>query len=257
MRTSLLPPNATDLELALEAVAADRLAAIDVRIARTARSSDCPAELLPWLAHAFSVDVWDDAWPEARKRAVIAGSISVHRRKGTVPALIEALELVFGAGVLVEEWWEFGGEPGTFRLAIPGFEGPAQVALLNRVVDNTKPSHAHLAALQVRRAPIRVPQRIAYVRHAARRTTYIPVPSLRVPALSTRLAFVRREVRRGTIGILEPRIGTIRLDAARLAFVRRELRRGTIFAGEHSPPPDAVYVDGSPVIDGNSYVVDS
>ena len=254
---SVLPPNATDLERAVETAAAERIEAIDLAIARTSRSADCPVELLPWLAHSFSVDVWDDAWPEARKRAVIARSISVHRRKGTLPALIEALELVFGAGASVEEWWEFGGEPGTFRLTIPGFEGPAQVALLDRVVDSTKPSHAHLAGLRVSRPPIRVSQRIAYVRHVARRTTYIPIPTLRIPAVRQRLGFVRRELRLGTIGILEPRVGTIRLQPARVGFVRRELRRGTIFAGEHSPPPNAVYADGSPVIDGNSYVVDS
>ncbi|MCA1868913.1 phage tail protein I [Agrobacterium genomosp. 3] len=32
----------------------------------------CPAEMLPWLAAQYSVDLWFDEWPEARKREVIA-----------------------------------------------------------------------------------------------------------------------------------------------------------------------------------------
>lgn len=43
----------------------------------------CPLDALKHLAHAFSVDLWYDDWPEDRKRSVVARSIELHRLKGT------------------------------------------------------------------------------------------------------------------------------------------------------------------------------
>ena len=85
---SLLPPNATAGMRAIEQAAARRLAAIDTPVATLWSPATCPAALLPWLAWAFAVDVWDSAWPEATKRSVIAASLEVHRRKGTRGALV-------------------------------------------------------------------------------------------------------------------------------------------------------------------------
>lgn len=81
MTNSLLPPNATRLERALEVGGArivDVHAPADIDDPMT-----CPVELLPWLAWGLSVDTWDADWTEADKRAAVAGSIELHRRKGT------------------------------------------------------------------------------------------------------------------------------------------------------------------------------
>lgn len=104
MSTSLLPPNASSLERALEAVAAERIEAIEVeRLRALWTPADCPAPLLPWLAWALSVDEWDGAWPEATQRAVIAASIDVHRHKGTVAAVRRALAAAgYGDAVVLE-----------------------------------------------------------------------------------------------------------------------------------------------------------
>lgn len=59
----------------------------------------CPLDALKFLAHAFSVDLWFDDWPEHRKRAVISDAIGMHRRKGTVSGLREYVALV-DAGVI-------------------------------------------------------------------------------------------------------------------------------------------------------------
>lgn len=88
--TSILPPNSTDLELALEAATA-RIGAVPVPNATLWDAANCPAAFLPWLAFALSVDDWNPDWPEATKRAVIAASVSVHRRKGTVGAMRRAM----------------------------------------------------------------------------------------------------------------------------------------------------------------------
>lgn len=53
----------------------------------------CPAALLPWLAWALSIDVWEDDWPEPVKRQAIADSPFYHRIKGSVRAIRAALAL--------------------------------------------------------------------------------------------------------------------------------------------------------------------
>lgn len=113
--SSLLPPNASPLERALAAGAA--MAHEPERIAALWDAATCPPALLPWLAWALSVDVWDDAWGEAAQRAAVAGSIAWHRKKGTPWAVKQALA---GAGfanttivehaALYQAWLAAGGE---------------------------------------------------------------------------------------------------------------------------------------------------
>ena len=88
--THLLPPNATPVEIAMDESIGDALD-VPVPIRPLWDAADCPVNLLPWLAWALSVDFWDDAWPEADKRAAIAASIAIHRKKGVAGAIRNAL----------------------------------------------------------------------------------------------------------------------------------------------------------------------
>ena len=54
----------------------------------------CPEPFLKVLAHALSVDIWNDAWTETRKRRVLANAIRVHRAKGTLEGIRAYLEFV-------------------------------------------------------------------------------------------------------------------------------------------------------------------
>lgn len=51
----------------------------------------CRAEELPVLAWAWSVDIWDDAWPEHVQRKVIAESPHFHELKTTIAGIRKAL----------------------------------------------------------------------------------------------------------------------------------------------------------------------
>ena len=53
---------------------------------------DLPPAPCPHLAASWSVDRWDDKWPEAIKRQVIANSYFVHSRKGTIGAIRRVVE---------------------------------------------------------------------------------------------------------------------------------------------------------------------
>ena len=85
---SLLPPNATAFERALEAALAQN---VEVPIRKLWSAADCPVELLPYLAWALGVEEWDPLWPVAVKRAAVANAFAVHREKGTLAGLKRVL----------------------------------------------------------------------------------------------------------------------------------------------------------------------
>lgn len=142
---SILKPNATPHEHALEQ--AIQKGKPDLTpIAQLMDPETCPAELLGWLAWAFSVDVWETTWTEATKREVIRRAIDVHRVKGTGGAVRRALASI-GLGSVISEWFEHGGAPHTFLIDV-GVEDvfaagflidPDLVAEVDQVIRNVKP----------------------------------------------------------------------------------------------------------------------
>jgi phage tail P2-like protein len=100
--TSLLPPNATPAEQAIEATIS-RVGAVSVQVSDLWNPATCPATLLPWLAWGLSVDEWDETWTEATKRAMIAASVGLHRQKGTIASIRRALQAAgLGDAALIE-----------------------------------------------------------------------------------------------------------------------------------------------------------
>lgn len=150
---SLLPPNATDFERALEAASA-RIGEVPANLRDLWNPQTCPVAFLPWLAWAVSVDVWDEAWPEAVKRATIAASIPLHRIKGTVSAVKLSLAPL-GLSSDVIEWFAAvpTGAPGTFKVAVRyDGTGPAitlaMLRTMRQAIDRARPvSRAYGIAL--------------------------------------------------------------------------------------------------------------
>lgn len=124
----------------------------------------CPVGLLPYLAWALSVDVYNDDWSEARKRDVIAASPIVHRRKGTLYA-VERSVAALGVEVDVLEWHlqEPVGRRGTFIVESRYQDTDIsdvriETAYIEQAVNRTKPKsrvpeYKHIIR---RTAPIRV-----------------------------------------------------------------------------------------------------
>lgn len=147
---SLLPKNATEQELALEAATA-RLENIPVPIGDLWNPDKCPVELLPWLAWAMSVDYWNDTWTEQQKRQVVKSSYQVHARKGTIGALREALQAV-GFKLSVIEWFNDTpqGAPYTFKIEVEAtgrmLENPVYDEI-EKIVEVTKNVRSHLSQI--------------------------------------------------------------------------------------------------------------
>lgn len=105
---TLLPPNATQTERALEQATA-RIGDVAVPIATLWSADTCPEHVLPFLAWALSVDNWDSNWAEEDKRASIRDSVQIHRVKGTVGSIKRALRAAgYGDATVVERFgWDF------------------------------------------------------------------------------------------------------------------------------------------------------
>lgn len=77
-----------------------------------------PTKFLPVLAMALSVDHWRADWSETQKRKVCASSVSVHRKKGTLQGVVEALEAL-SMDCRITEWHQLPDgelEPYRFRI---------------------------------------------------------------------------------------------------------------------------------------------
>lgn len=83
-----------------------------------ARIDELSEAALDVLAYDLHVDWYDYAYPIEVKRQTIKDSVKVHRRLGTKYAVETALGAVFPQSQ-VKEWFQYGGKPYFFRVAIP------------------------------------------------------------------------------------------------------------------------------------------
>ena len=142
---SLLPPNASQGLKNIEQTTA-RFGDLPVDIDQMMNPDSNPAHLLGWLAWAFSVENWDPSWGDNVKREVIKTSIEVHRRKGTVRAIKDALAAAgYGDATLDET---VTGEPWAvynIKLTKPMTRERAQI--LRRILSAVAPARCHLKEL--------------------------------------------------------------------------------------------------------------
>lgn len=149
---SLLPSSSTQLErLAAEALA--EIQRVPVRIRELHSPDACSEDLLPYLAWAWSVDRWDEAWPIEIKRSVIKNSYYVHAHKGTIGALRRVVEPM-GYIIRVTEWFKENppAEPGTFKLDVGVLETGITDEMYNSMIlfiDDAKPASRHLTGLSI------------------------------------------------------------------------------------------------------------
>jgi len=170
MSAALLPPNATPLETALaDAIGARHDVAVPVRDLWSPER--CPAALLPWLAWALSVDVWDAGWPEVVKREVIAESLDVHRIKGSRRSVERAIAAMglgdvtivegFGAnrynGAQLYDGSQTYGQEGNwaeYRVFVSQLISNRQADAIRASLALTAPARSHLVELNFVEAPL-------------------------------------------------------------------------------------------------------
>lgn len=159
--SSLLPKQYERREHALEHAGGARLNAIPSQVPSLWNADTCPAHHLAHLGAALSVDFWDDAWPETRKREMIKQSPELHRLKGTPAGLVAALNILgYPNSYLTEHagwqhdgavkrdgrikygaarWYEFDVHLEFGRAPTAG-----ELATLRRYIESFKAAHARL-----------------------------------------------------------------------------------------------------------------
>lgn len=161
---SLLPEgNSGAAERAIEQVGV-RIETFDDRLRPLWNTETVPSEILPWLAWALSVDEWSALWTDEQKRDVVAASIDVHRRKGTVGSIRRALiaaglgdaELIerFGRkyydGSLDHDGSSAHDEPdhwAEYRVVLARPLSIAQAQQARRIIEATAPLRCHLKVM--------------------------------------------------------------------------------------------------------------
>lgn len=128
--TDLLPSSATSQERALAAVS-KRLENLPVPYRDIWNPDLCPVALLPFLAWSFSLDTWNDDWPEHIKRQTVKDALYNHRIKGSRKAVENAIAR-FGTTANITEWWEQSpkGKPHTFSVDISAQDNERQLPVL-------------------------------------------------------------------------------------------------------------------------------
>ncbi len=123
-RFVLLPLNRTAFETAADLTGA-RIDELPVDLPELVRPYEIPVSHLPWLAWALSVDLWDSAWPEDKRRLLAARALAMHARKGTAASIAEHIRIM-------------GAEPRRFivppakTFMVPSFTPEERAAYLAR-----------------------------------------------------------------------------------------------------------------------------
>ncbi|WP_051183066.1 phage tail protein I [Desulfocurvibacter africanus] len=115
-----------------------------------ARIDELDEAVLTHLAARLHVDVWDPDWSLARKRTAVRNAVQVHRYKGTAQAV--RLALAPFAAVRMEEWFEYGGAPYTFRVLVDTQVGSeALYQDIRKAVNEVKNVRSHFEAIRLPR----------------------------------------------------------------------------------------------------------
>ena len=112
--------------------------------------------VLDILAYDLKVDWYDYDYPVGTKRALIRGSVLTHKRLGTLYAVLSTLRSLYPDSN-VEEWFEYGGENGYFRVNVNIGQGADLDALqvysaeeIRRRIEAVKRLAAHLESINFR-----------------------------------------------------------------------------------------------------------
>ena len=114
----LTDPNIVDICTALQSEL-DLLKEASLEIELLSRIDELPEPVLRMLAweNRISSIEWTLAQNIEEKRQLVHDSFDINRRRGTRGSIERIFELL-GMSIELEEWFEYGGEPGTFRITV-------------------------------------------------------------------------------------------------------------------------------------------
>ena len=143
--------------------------------------AELPESVLDMLAWQLHVEGYEAAVDVQAKRELIQGSLLLHRRKGTPWAVTNALVTALRLPTELTEWFNYGGRPYFFRVALDVTGAPfdaTSAASAFRLVDEYKNVRSWLDYLETRSTEI-LKERVGVglcSRTKARCRIWFPVP---------------------------------------------------------------------------------
>jgi phage tail P2-like protein len=135
---SLLPANASSLEKNIVASFSDVVDDKDLLLKKLYNVDECPKELLVYLAWFFNVDfsIYNQL-KEPAQREYIKQSINIHRKKGTLRALRDALKLD-GYDINIVEWYQNNKQPHTAQIKLSTSNNDFDLNFVRKIVSKNK-----------------------------------------------------------------------------------------------------------------------
>jgi phage tail P2-like protein len=128
-----------------------------------AEIENLPDEIIDLLALELQSQYYDDSMEIEIKRKIVKNSIAWYAKGGTVSAVDEMVQAVFGEGEVIE-WYKYGGEPGTFYIKTNAELSPDIIENFNEIINKVKNMRSHLTNITINRA-INNPNYIAVFNH--------------------------------------------------------------------------------------------
>ena len=114
-----------------------------------ARLNELPEAVIDLLAWQWHVDFYKPDLTIEQKKNMVRTSIDVHRHKGT-PYAVETVVKAYLKNAVVREWFEFGGDPYTFKIETSGFTASKDsVKELIAAINSVKNTRSHLAGIAI------------------------------------------------------------------------------------------------------------
>lgn len=116
-----------------------------------ARLDELQEEVVDLLAWQYHVDFYDADLSITQKRNLVRTSIDAHRHKGTPYAVELVVKSILGDAV-VQEWFEYSGQPYYFRvIKISGQVTAEMYPKLKKAIDTVKNTRSWLEGISLHR----------------------------------------------------------------------------------------------------------
>lgn len=114
-----------------------------------ARIDELSEEVLDMLAEQFNIAEYNKVYDIDIKRSLIRNCMLIHHQRGTVASIEKVVTDIFGDAV-VEEWFNYGGEPYHFKVKTSNASASDEMlAELDRVIKTTQNCRSHLESVTV------------------------------------------------------------------------------------------------------------
>lgn len=112
------------------------------------QQSEDVVDMLAWDQH---VDFYDSSLPIEQKRELVRNSREWHQAKGTPWAVEQVVSIIF-QNAKVSEWFEYGGQPGYFRVETEqALTEETDLDRLIRIINATKRKSIWLESITINR----------------------------------------------------------------------------------------------------------